>query len=96
VNIWPVDCERAFVFPDDHRHLSVHRVFLRYDNEYGDGRVNDGGTTIRNGIPTLYAAVKSCEVLKSRSDASDMRLKIDAVFSFHHHHHNDKTWSDYV
>jgi hypothetical protein len=27
---------------------------------------------------TLYAAVKSCEVLKSRSDASDMRLKIDA------------------
>jgi hypothetical protein len=29
VDVRPVDCERACVLPDDHRHLSVHGVFLR-------------------------------------------------------------------
>lgn len=28
VDVWPVNRERAFVLPDDHRHLSVHCVFL--------------------------------------------------------------------
>jgi hypothetical protein len=28
MNVRPVDRERAFVLPDDHRHLSVHGVFL--------------------------------------------------------------------
>ena len=28
VDIWPVDRKRAFVLPNDHRHLSVHRIFL--------------------------------------------------------------------
>ena len=43
VDIWPVDRERAFVLPDDHRHLSVHRIFLPNPTKGMDQMTRRGG-----------------------------------------------------
>jgi len=63
VDIWPVDREGAFVLPDNHWHLSANGIFLPTtgdDDKRTDQQHNDG-EEVR--LRTLYAAVKSCEVL---------------------------------
>ena len=74
VNVGPVDRKRAFLLSNNHRHLSVNGIFLHTKDKLSE-RPFQKGTYIL----TLYAAVKSCDALKSKSGASDMRLNIDAA-----------------
>ena len=74
VDVGPVDRKRAFLLSNNHRHLSVHGIFLHTKDKLSE-RPFQKGTYIL----TLYAAVKSCDALKSKSGASDMRLNIDAA-----------------
>ncbi len=61
VDIWPVDRERAFVLSDHHRHLSEHGVFLQQTKKSVDKKKKERER--ETGLLTLYAAVKSCEML---------------------------------